>query len=213
MPWGGNLQICRLSDVEVDDPHDVGRALDDSEPRDVEVGQCRASVIPPKSRCASQLSDDEEPPVPAEAKSHTPPIPKPLRMAPAAIRARLGKLSISLCGCARQAKRKMVSSCFRQFHGAGMDEILRLALDLYKLSKNDMDKKVRGFKLQSNLYLQVRAFHSSNISLQSDERFCNMVHRYRKPPMSKILSSPLDACVSRFYALPADPAPHSKTSD
>ena len=153
MPWGGSLQVCRLSDDEVDDPHDAGRAVDDhrSDPRDVEVDPCRVAVIRPKLRSLGHLSDDEEFPAPAEVKSHAGSMPKRLRIAPAAVTARLGKLSISLCGCARQAKRKVASSCFRQFQGAGMDAILRLILDLNRLSKHDMDKKARGFKLQPNL--------------------------------------------------------------
>lgn len=142
MPWRGNLQICKLSDEE-------GDPLDDDEPR--------AAAIPRKPRSVGRLSDDEGPPgeVASFPKSHVPPVSQPLRIAPAAIRARLGKLSISLCGCARQAKRKGVSSCFRQFQGAGMDGILRLVLDLGRLSKHDMDKKVRGSKSQLISALQV----------------------------------------------------------
>jgi hypothetical protein len=68
-------------------------------------------------------------------------------LAPSAVRARLGKLSNALCGCARQARRSSAKSCFKQFGSEGMESVFQLVLKLQKLSKHDADCQADVAKL------------------------------------------------------------------
>lgn len=60
---------------------------------------------------------------------------------PASIRASLGKLSNAVCFCARKAKRNGSMSCFKKFHGGGMEAVFQLRWNLCKLDKQDMDNE------------------------------------------------------------------------
>lgn len=73
-----------------------------------------------------------------------------------AIRTRLGKLSSALCGCARHAKRTSAKSCFKQFHGGGMEAVFQLVWKFQKLAKFDMDCQV---PLKSNLDTSLAAIY------------------------------------------------------
>lgn len=66
------------------------------------------------------------------------------KLIPAKVRAALGKLVNANCKCSRAGK-KSTPSCFKQFHGGGMDAIFQLCWRLRNLSKQDMDKEASEF--------------------------------------------------------------------
>ena len=108
--------------------------------------------------CLSDDSDHDEsqPVLPAESPPETAQPSKrrsltsPRAPSLAEIRGKLGKLTNSLCGCARSAKRTSARSCFKQFHGGGVEALFQLVWQLKKLDKFDMDCKA-GFEVSSNV--------------------------------------------------------------
>lgn len=60
---------------------------------------------------------------------------------PASIRVSLGKLRNAICACVRQAKCNGSMSCFKKFHGGGMEAVFQLRWNLCKLDKQDMDNE------------------------------------------------------------------------
>lgn len=60
---------------------------------------------------------------------------------PVALNVSLNKLCQKLCVCARNSRNTAKSSCFRQFHGGGVEALYQLRLKLSKLSKQDCDNK------------------------------------------------------------------------
>ena len=88
------------------------------------------------------LSDDETVPEPGVA-AVVPAAPKRKRLEdkklnPGAVRGNLGRLMGSQCACARASKS---SSCFKQFHGGGVDALFHLVWRLRGLDKQDMDNE------------------------------------------------------------------------
>ena len=88
--------------------------------------------------------DDQHDPRPAPAKpSHDQPAPGKTSYVrpPSELRGHLGRLCRMLCLCARQSKSTSKHSCFRQFHGGGLEALFQLHVSLNKLSKQDKDAK------------------------------------------------------------------------
>lgn len=118
-------------------------------PGGVDEFQCVASEPSQPSRPKVK----EEPKlleVKQEKSKHSKAIKFPL----AKVRAALGKLANAQCACARAAKFG-TPSCFKQFHGGGMDAMFQLCWKLRKLSNHDMDKEVR---LGGNVHLETSTF-------------------------------------------------------
>lgn len=77
---------------------------------------------------------------------------------PVALKTSLTKLCQKLCVCARNSKNTRKSSCFRQFHGGGVEALYQLRLQLSKLSKQDCDNKAWGgnAKCLRNIFKAIR---------------------------------------------------------
>lgn len=108
------------------------------------------------------LSDDDydyAPVVPAAVaatSSECPPKKSCLKASvqPGFLRARLARLTNQLCECARQNRATTKHSCYRQFHGSGLEALFQLCWALSKLDKQDMDVKVGHFSKHDELRFQ-----------------------------------------------------------
>jgi len=69
---------------------------------------------------------------------------KAKKFSPAKTRAALSRLVNAQCTCARAGKSR-TPSCFKQFHGGGMDAMFQLCWRLRQLSNHDMDRQASEF--------------------------------------------------------------------
>ena len=127
---------------------------------------CFTAALMPCNRQIAVLSDDEctAEDVGSEARGDLVCLqPRPKKSpVPSAVRARLGKLRNALCGCARHARRSSASSCFKQFHGEGMERVFQLVLKLHKLSKQDSDCQADCAKTSFEFNIDPESYQNPN---------------------------------------------------
>ena len=112
------------------------------------------------NKAVDTLSDDDYAPVVpaavAATSSECPPKKSCLKASvqPGFLRGRLARLTNQLCECARQNRATTKHSCYRQFHGSGLEALFQLCWALSKLDKQDMDVKVGHFSKHEKLRFQ-----------------------------------------------------------
>ena len=87
-----------------------------------------------------------------------------------------GKLRNALCGCARHARRSSASSCFKQFHGEGMERVFQLVLKLHKLSKQDSDCQADCAKTSFEFNIDPESYQISECFVRLEDSHAVPVH-------------------------------------